>query len=96
MAQSVPPTIDTSDKTVIELLVAHGRTRNQAECAVNLLTSISYNEAERYRILSDPNNSIHKFCFLGNVKLLALMVALILAVIFVYYCFVTGRCDKVW
>lgn len=81
MAQSVPSTIDTSDKTVIELLVAHGRTRNQAECAVNLLTTLRYNDVERYRILSDPNNSVHKFCFLGSVKFFALMLALILAVI---------------
>lgn len=96
MAQSVSSTIDTSDETVLELLVAHGRTRNQAECAVNLLTSLSYNEAERYRILSDPDNSVHKICFLGSVKFLALMMALILAVIIGYYYFVTERCDKVW
>lgn len=58
---------DNSDRAMILILKAQGKTEGQAVCAINLLTQLGYGPVERARILTDRSNQVHRFCFFGSL-----------------------------
>lgn len=59
--------VDFSDTAVVILLMSQGKTKNQAESAINLLKTFRYDPKERHRILSNKNSFVHTICYFGSV-----------------------------